>query len=79
MEPICADGVNDDTYGYRNDPYPYANLDSLTNNSLIAAITYNANSDGRYFMNQAIKNIKRNGDGTMSFKYEVCEQIDHRY
>ena len=74
VEPICADGVNDDSYGYRNDPYPYANLDSLTNNSLIAAITYNANSDGRYFMNQAIKNIKRNGDGTMSFKYEAVNK-----
>ena len=75
VELVCADGVNSNTYNsYQGDPFPYGKLDSLTNNSKIAGITYNPNSDGRYYMNQALKKIKRNSDGTVSFRYEAVNK-----
>ena len=53
------------------DPYPYNNNNSLTNSSTPAATLYNANTDGSYFMNKDVKNIVRNGNGTISFDFAL--------
>lgn len=47
--------------------YPYNGNDSLTSKSLPAAMVYNANSDGSYYMNCVIRGITENSDGTMNF------------
>ncbi len=52
------------------DAYPYANNDSLTNNSSPAATLYNANTDGWKLMNRAITGITQNEDGTMAFVFK---------
>ena len=49
--------------------YPYLDNDSLTNISSPAATVFNENEDGSLFMNCVIRNIKENGDGTMSFRF----------
>ena len=50
------------------DPFPgRSNNTMLTNNSTPAAITYNANADGSYFMNKPIDNITESEDGLISF------------
>lgn len=51
------------------DLWPYNFITSLTNTSLPAAEVYNRNTDGSYFMNKPIRNITRNGDGTISFSF----------
>lgn len=59
-------------YGFTDsasDPYPYGNRDSLTIHSVPAATVYNVNTDGSYNMNKGLKNMKRHGDGTMSFDF----------
>ncbi len=59
----------DGFYDQSRDAYPYYGKDSLTNNSLPAATTYNANSDGTKYMNCAIRDITENSDGSMSFVF----------
>lgn len=59
----------DGFYDQATDAYPYNGNDSLTNSSTPAATVYNANSDGSYFMNYAIRNIVQNDDGSMSFTF----------
>lgn len=49
------------------DPYPYGNLNVLSNYSTPAATLYNANADGSKTMNMRLNRIRRNTDGTMSF------------
>lgn len=56
--------------GIAGDPYPYEGNDSLTNLSKPAAKFYNANTDGTKYANCSIYDIKRNADGTMSFKFK---------
>lgn len=56
-------------YTYTGDPYPYNGNDSLTNNSVPVASLYNANSDGKRYMNHGVKNITLNADSTISFDY----------
>ncbi len=53
------------------DPYPYNSNDSLTNSSKPAAKLYNANTDGSYYMNRSIKDIKQNADNTASFNFST--------
>lgn len=53
------------------DTYPYKTNDSLTANSKPAASLYNANRRGTYFMNKDVKEIARNDDGTISFRFKV--------
>lgn len=69
---------NDDLetyYGIIGDLYPYINSkgvvanDELTDSSSPAANLYNINADGTKFMGKPITEIKRNGDGTMSFLF----------
>lgn len=64
---VLADNTTENAAG---DIYPYAQNDSLTGLSLPAAMLYNANSDGSYNMNKAVKGITRNEDGTVSFSFE---------
>ncbi|MBR7013365.1 MAG: M6 family metalloprotease domain-containing protein, partial [Prevotella sp.] len=65
--------------GLRNDPYPSGANDSLTNKSVPAATLYNANDNGKKYMNVSITNIKRNGDGTMSFNYKPLTSSQGNY
>lgn len=51
------------------DVYPYLKNDSLTDNSVPMALTYNANIDGSMLMNKGISKITQNTDGTMSFNF----------
>lgn len=53
------------------DPYPYNSNDSLTNSSKPAAKLYNVNTDGSYYMNRSVKNIKQNADNTASFNFST--------
>jgi immune inhibitor A len=52
------------------DIYPYNTNDSLTNSSKPAATLFNANIDGRKYMNKPIRNIRQNDDGSISFSFE---------
>lgn len=51
------------------DLYPYGGNNQLTNTSKPAATLYNANTDGKKFMNVSITGIKQNSDGTVAFNY----------
>lgn len=51
------------------DPYPYGNLNVLSNYSVPAAKLHNANTDGSKNMNIRINRISRAEDGTMSFVF----------
>lgn len=62
---------SDSWYGMRGDPYPYNGNDSLTNLSKPAASLYNANSDGTYYMNRGIRDIKESSEGIISFRMTV--------
>lgn len=62
-----TDGYMVSQSDYSGHLYPYNGNDSLTNTSVPAAMLYNANSDGKKFMNKGIVNIKINDDGTISF------------
>ncbi len=62
---------SDSWYGMRGDPYPYNGNDSLTNLSKPAASLYNANSDGTYYMNRGIRDIKESSEGIISFRMTI--------
>lgn len=53
-----------------NDAWPYQGTNALTNTTMPAAKTYNANTDGKCFMNVMITGIKDNGNGTVAFSYK---------
>lgn len=62
----------DNTEGTNNegtDPYPFGNLNVLSNYSIPAATVYNTNTDGTKNMNIRINRISRAEDGTMSFVF----------
>jgi len=56
--------------GDAGDAWPYRYVTDLTNTTSPAAKLYNANSNGSYFMNKPIRDIKKNSDGTISFRFE---------
>lgn len=61
------------------DVYPSFGNDSLTNYSLPRAMTYNANTNGRKFMNIALTNIKKNtSKGIISFDFKKIVTADKR-
>lgn len=66
---VAADNSKsmDDVAG---DVYPFGGNDSITNLSVPEASLFNANSDGSFLLNKSVLEIKRNGDGTMSFSFE---------
>lgn len=62
----------DNTEGDKNeatDPYPYGNLNVLSNYSTPSASLHNANTDGTKMMNVRVHRITKNDDGTMSFVF----------
>jgi hypothetical protein len=70
MTIIPADNNYNYTWsGLAGDPWPgTSNNTMLTNYSTPAAITYNANTDGEFFLNKPIDNIKENtATNTISF------------
>lgn len=58
-------------YSVEGDAYPYNDNDSLTNLSVPAATLYNANSDGRKYMNCSILRITEHADSTISFEFKA--------
>ena len=69
----------DNTEGDRNettDPYPYNNLNVLSNYSTPSAALHNANIDGSKLMNIRVNRIKRKEDGTMSFVFGDMASAD---
>ena len=53
------------------DPFPFNKRNYLSNVSSPAATLYHPNTDGSFLMNKAIRDIQRNGDGTVSFRFEA--------
>lgn len=83
------DGVNDhqrltifhadNTEGDNNeetDPYPYNNLNVLSNYSTPSASLHNPNTDGSKDMNIRVHRIAKNDDGTMSFVFGDLASAD---
>ena len=72
LTPIAADNsyIADDG-DCAGDAFPYNGNNSLANNSTPAAILYNKNTDGSYYMNKSITGITQNADGTISFAFKV--------
>lgn len=66
----------DNTEGDRNettDPYPYNNLNVLSNYSIPAAMLHNANTDGTKMMNIRLNRIARKENDNMSFVFgDLC-------
>lgn len=54
---------------YLGDPYPYKGNDSLTNLSRPSNAVYTRNSDGKRFMDVAIRNIAVTSDGVASMDF----------
>ena len=71
---IHADN-KDGWYDEIRDPYPYKGNDSLTNLSTPAAKVYNANSDGTYYLNRGIRDIKESSDGLISFRITIDPSV----
>lgn len=69
MSPFHADNLANTFRNAANDAYPYLDNDSLTNTSKPAATLFNSNVDGKALMSKAVLDIKRNGDGTMAFRF----------
>lgn len=67
-----TDGSNNET----TDPYPFGELNVLSNRSIPAATLYNANTDGTKNMNIRINRISRSEDGTMSFVFGDLAEAD---
>lgn len=58
-----------DVYSARTDPYPYSTNNSLTDDSRPYAKLNNKNTDGSVLMHKPIENIKKSGDGSISFSF----------
>ncbi|MBQ7532553.1 MAG: hypothetical protein IJT45_02505, partial [Bacteroidales bacterium] len=82
MTIVHADNDDDqayydaDTYSYEmqtidTDLYPIEGNNVFDNNSKPAAKLYNANSDGRNYLNHGVENITQNTDGTISFNFKA--------
>lgn len=55
--------------GMATDTYPYGSKNSFSKTSTPAAKFYNRNTDGTYYMDSSVENIKQNSDGTISFNF----------
>lgn len=53
------------------DLYPITGNNAFDNNTTPAARLYNANSDGRNYLNHGVENITQNADGTISFNFKA--------
>lgn len=65
--------ANNIEYDGNNATYPYASLDSLTDNSQPAATVWNANADGTYLMHCRVYGITQNADGTVAFSFGLAD------
>lgn len=67
----------DNTEGNKNettDPYPFGNLNVLSNYSTPSASLHNPKADGSKMMDIRVNRISRNEDGTMSFVFgDLCK------
>lgn len=63
------DQVYFDFDGAANDPFPYDTVNAFNANSTPAAIFYNRNADGTFFLDSSVEDITQNADGTVSFKF----------
>lgn len=69
---VCADNsYTTDRKDMAGDAYPYGNNNALTATSIPSAAFYHPDPDGNTALGCSIKNIKRNADGTISFKFQV--------
>lgn len=55
------------------DPFPFNKRNYLSNVSSPAAVIYNGNADGSFLLNKAVREIKRNDDGTVSFSFVAAD------
>lgn len=53
----------------KNDLYPYATNDSITEYSKPGFTLYNANTDGSFVLHSIVRDIRQNSDGTMDFNF----------
>mgnify|MGYP002307881128 FL=1 len=72
LTPIAADNsyeaYDDDCAG---DAFPYNGNNSLTKETVPAAVLFNKNTDGSYNMNKSVTDITENADGTISFSFRI--------
>lgn len=75
---VPADGkLGWDYRSMANDLFPYAGNDSLNRYSLPAATLFNDNADGTKYLLGGLSSIKRNPDGTVSFKFKAGRLPDN--
>ena len=63
------------TEGMATDTYPYGSNNSFSKDSTPAAKLYNKNTDGTYFLDSSVENIKQNSNGTISFKFRGISNV----
>ena len=61
--------------GMSTDTYPYGSNNSFSKESTPAAKFYNKNTDGTYFLDSSLEDIKQNGDGTISFMFRGISNV----
>ena len=64
--------------GAANDPFPYDSINAFNANTTPAAIFYNLNSDGTYYLDSSVEDITQNSDGTISFLFVGSTSDDVR-
>ncbi|MBQ9652390.1 MAG: M6 family metalloprotease domain-containing protein [Prevotella sp.] len=57
--------------GMAGDPFPYQSNNSFSNTSKPAATLYNANTDGKKYLNKKVYDITQNSDKTIAFKFDL--------
>ena len=55
--------------GVANDPFPYDTVNAFNATTTPAAIFYNRNADGTFYLDSSVEDITQNSDGTISFKF----------
>ena len=61
--------------GAANDPFPYGRVNAFNSTTTPAATFYNKNSDGTYFMDSSVEDIRRNADGTVAFTFKAASTV----
>ena len=56
--------------GMLTDPFPYGDNDAFSRWTTPEAKFYNKTDNGTYYMDFAVRDIKRNADGTMQFRFK---------
>jgi len=63
------------TEGAANDPFPYGSVNAFSKSTTPAAIFYNKNTDGSYYLDSSIEQITQNADGTVSFRFKAASNV----